>query len=294
MLKISAALATHNEEKNITDCLKSVQGLVDEIVVVDGNSSDKTAEIARSFGAKITQIPNDPMFHNMKQKAFDLATGDWILYLDADERVSGKLGEEIKMVITMDNTRVDEYQKGLKDKDLFLKHQKILELRDGQIGNGTDEYVAFFFPRLNYFLGKYLRFGGAYPDGVIRLFKKGKAYLPCKDIHEQMVVDGKVGWLQNELLHISDPTFGRYMERNSRYINLIADELRRGKVGKNPWQLLNFFFVKPIWWFLLTQIRHKGVLDGLQGIIFSFFSALRFPRAYFRYLRSKGEIKVLP
>lgn len=284
MPKISAALATHNEEKNIAGCLKSIQGFVDEIVIIDGNSSDKTLEIAESFGAKVVQMPNDPMFHNMKQKAFDLVTGDWVLYLDADERVSGKLGEEIKKLVSMDDIGIAEHQKRLKNKDLFLRHQKILELRDGKIGNQTDGYVAFFFPRLNYFLGRYLRFGGVYPDGVIRLFKKGKAYLPRKDVHEQMVVEGKVGWLQNELLHMSDPTFGRYLERNSRYINLIADKLREDKVDKNPWQFFNFFFVKPLWWFLLTQIRHKGVLDGLQGVIFSFFSALRFPRGYWRYL----------
>lgn len=287
MPKISAALATHNEEKNIAACLSSIQGLVDEIVIVDGNSSDKTVEIAKGFGAKVIQIPNDPMFHNMKQKAFGLATGDWVLYLDADERMSGKLGEEIKKITTMTNIQIKEYQQQLKNKDLFLRHQKILEQRDGQIGDETDEYTAFFFPRLNYFLGKFLRFGGVYPDGVIRLFKKGKAYLPCKDIHEQMVVDGKVGWLQNELLHMSDPTFGRYLERNNRYIDLIADKLQGDRVGKNPWQFFSFFFIKPLGWFLLTQVRHKGILDGPQGIIFSFFSALRFPRGYFRYLRSK-------
>lgn len=284
MTKISVALATHNEEKNIADCLRSVEGLADEIVIVDGNSSDKTAEIAKSFGAKVIQIPNDSMFHNMKQRAFDLAEGDWILYLDADERVSIKLREEIKAVTGMDDTQLEQYQQKLKKRDLFLRHQKILEQRDGKIGSHNGEYVAFFFPRLNYFLGKYLRFGGVYPDGVIRLFKKGKAYLPCKDIHEQMVVKGKVGWLQNELLHMSDPTFGRYLEKNSRYINLIAEQMRIDGVGKNPLQFFNFFLLKPLYWFLLTQIRHKGILDGLPGIIFSFFSALRFPRAYWRYL----------
>ncbi len=284
MPKISAALATYNEEKNIAGCLKSVQGLVDEIVIVDGNSSDKTVEIARSFGAKVTQVTNDPMFHNMKQKAFDQAEGDWILYLDADERVSGKLSAEIKLVTGMDDDQIQDYQRNLKGKDLFLRHQKILDRRDGQIGTKDGEYVAFFFPRSNYFLGKYLRFGGVYPDGVIRLFKKDKAYLPCKDVHEQMTVLGKVGWLQYDLLHYSDPTFKRYLERNNRYINLLATELLENNAGKNPRQFINYFFIKPLNWFLLTQIRHKGILDGFQGIIFSLFSALRFPRAYWRYL----------
>src|SRR5581483_1412425 len=103
-----------------------------------------------------------------------------------------------------------EYQKKLPNKKLFQRHQAILEARDGKIGDEEGEYNAFFFPRLNYFLGKYLRHGGVYPDGVIRLFRKGKAYLPCKDVHEQMVVKGKVGWLQNDLYHYDSPTFARY------------------------------------------------------------------------------------
>ena len=287
MKKISAALATYNEEKNIADCLKSIQGIVDEIIIVDGSSTDKTVEIARSFGAKVFKVANDPMFHKMKQQAFNEASGEWILYLDADERVTAKLGEEIKQVVNISDEEIKLYQTKIKNKDLFVRHQHILEERDGTIGDNSKEYVAFFFPRLNYFLGKYLRFGGVYPDGVIRLFKKDQAFLPCKDVHEQMEVLGKVGWLQNDLLHLSDPTFARYLERNSRYINLIARQLKENHIKKGPGSMMNYFLIKPLGWFFITQIRHKGIFDGLPGIIFSFFSALRFPRAYFRYLRSK-------
>ena len=282
--KISVAIATYNEEKNIEGCLGAVLDVADEIIVVDGNSSDKTVEIAKSFGAKITRVPNDPMFHNMKQKSFDLTSGDWILYLDADERVTPELAREIKKIVCMDDFEIEEYQKHLRNKELFLRHQKLLAQRDGELGNDRDEYAAFFFPRLNFFLGKYLRFGGVYPDGVIRLFKKGKAYLPCKDVHEQLVVKGKIGWLQNDLLHLADADFKRYLMRNNRYINLLAEEYKVQSIGKNPLTFITYFLVKPLWWFLLTQIRHKGILDGFQGMAFSFFSALRFPRAYWRYL----------
>lgn len=285
-MKLSVALATFNEELNIGNCLKSVQGIADEIIIVDGTSADQTVKIAKSFGAKVTQIPNDPMFHRMKQKSFDLSSGDWILYLDADEYISLQLAEEIQKVINMKDDEIEDYQTKLKNRELFLRHQGLLEKRDGSIGSKEGEYAAFFFPRLNYFLGKYLRFGGVYPDGVIRLFKKGKAHLPCKDVHEQLAVEGRVGWLQNDLLHMADPSFKRYLSRNNRYINLIASQLKEEKIAKNPLQFLNFSIIKPIHWFLLTQIRHKGILDGFQGIIFSFFSALRFPRAYWRYLKS--------
>lgn len=283
MTKISAAIATYNEEENIGGCLESIRGLVDEIVIVDGTSSDKTVEIAKSYGSKVVVADNPPIFHINKQKAFDLSSGDWILYLDADERVTEKLAQEIKKVTNMSDGEIEDYQLKLKKRQLFLRHQKIVEERDGRVGTDGD-YVAFFFPRLNYFLGRYLKYGGVYPDGVIRLFRKGKAYLPGKSVHEQMVVKGKVGWLENDLLHIDSPTFNRYLQRNSRYIDLIASELNRDKTKKNLLEFINFMGIKPLNWFLVTLIRHKGILDGYQGIIFSFFSALRFPRAYIRYL----------
>lgn len=286
-MKLSVAIATYNEENNIGECLKSVEDIADEIVIVDGASVDKTVEIAKKFNAKVEIRENPPNFHINKQQSFDLSSGDWILYLDADERVSSALAKEIKRVINMSNDETEEYQKSLPNKKLFLRHQKIVDHRDGKVGQDEGTINAFYFPRLNYFLGKYLRYGGVYPDGVIRLFKKDKAYLPCKDVHEQLVVEGRVGWLQNDLLHIDSPNFSRYLERNSRYINLLATELRNNKAKKNLISSLNFFIFKPIYWFLLTQIRHKGILDGYQGVIFSFFSALRFPRAYYRYITQK-------
>lgn len=288
-MKLSVAIATFNEEQNIDACLKSVKKIADEIVIVDGGSTDKTLEIVKTYNAKVIQTDNPPIFHINKQKSFDASTGDWILYLDADELVSTGLASEIKKIIDMTDQQIDDYQQHLTKGKLFTRHQQLIEQRDGQVGSSDGLYVAFFFPRLNYFLGKYLRFGGVYPDGVIRLFKKGKAYLPCKSVHEQMVVDGRVGWLEHDLMHKDSPTFKRYLQRNYRYIKLITAELQAEKLAKNPLSFLDYMIIKPIWWFLLTQIRHKGFLDGWQGVIFSFFSALRFPRAYLLYLRGKTD-----
>jgi len=284
--KLSVVLATKNEEKNIGECLKSVKGIADEIIIFDEESNDKTCEIARKHGAKVFSVKHEAIFHKTKQKALEAATHDWILQLDADEIVSDKLAKEIKKVIKMSDKEIARYQKSFskRKQKLFNKHKRLLDERDGIIGKENKTHEGFFVPRLNFFLGKYLRYGGVYPDGVIRLVKKGKAYFPAKSVHEQIVVKGKVGWLQNDLIHMADPTFKRYLERNSRYIDLIADELKRDKVGKNPIKFIEYYFVKSIWWFFLTQIRHKGILDGFQGIVFSFFSALRFPRAYWRYL----------
>lgn len=283
-VKLSVAIATFNEEENIKDCLESIKDIADEIVIVDGSSIDKTVEIAEKYGAKVVITDNPPIFHINKQKAFDNATGDWILYLDADERVTQKLAEEILKVVRMDQIRLDEYQHKLKKRNLFLRHLKILEQRDGKIGEDKGDYVAFFFPRLNYFLGKFLKYGGVYPDGVIRLFKSKKAYLPAKDVHEQMVVLGRVGWLENDLIHYDSKTFSRYLKRNSRYIDLLADELKKQHLKKSLASFINYMLIKPTSWFLITSFRNKGILDGFQGLIFSFFSALRFPRAYWRYI----------
>ncbi|MEJ2441590.1 MAG: glycosyltransferase family 2 protein [Patescibacteria group bacterium] len=287
--KLSVVLAVFNEEENIGPCLDSIKEIADEIVVVDGGSTDRTREIAESFGARVIETSNPKIFHINKQKALIAAKNEWILQLDADEIVSKSLAEEIEKVIGLDEEEIDKYQKSFprKKRKLFLKHQKLLEERDGTIGLKEGSYAGFFVPRLNYFLGKYLKYGGVYPDGVIRLVKNGKAHFPAKDVHEQIVVEGKVGWLQNDLIHMADPTFKRYLERNSRYINLIADDLKRDKVGKNPLVFIDYYLIKPIFWFFSTQLGHKGILDGIQGIIFSFFSALRFPRAYYRYLTKR-------
>ena len=287
-MRISVVLAVYNEEKNLKDCLNSLDDLAQEIVIVDGGSTDKTLEIAKQFNAKIIETSNPPIFHINKQKAMDAAEGDWVLQLDADERLSDLLRKEIEKVIEMNQEELEKYQNNLPSKNLFLRHQKLLEKRDGYIGTTEGGYAAFFVPRLNYFLGTYLKYGGVYPDGAIRLVKKNKAYFPCKSVHEQMVVDGKVGWLQNPMYHIDSPNFKRYLERNLRYIKLIVRELQRDHVSKDPIQFINYCVVKPLWWFLITLIRHKGILDGFPGIVFSFFSALRFPRAYIMYLLNQN------
>lgn len=285
--KLSVVLATFNEEENIKRCLDSVNNIASEIIIVDGSSSDRTREISKDLGAKVIKTENHPNFHINKRKAIDLAKGDWILQLDADETVSPELAREIIKVMSFNETSAQNYQETLKQKELFLRHKKIVEKRDGAIGDNSKNYSAYFLPRLNFFLGGYLKYGGVYPDGVIRLFKKGYANLPAKDVHEQMVVEGKVGWLQNPLYHMDSPTFSRYLKRNSRYINLIKDELKRNKTPKNIAKSIEYLLIKPLHWFFLTAIRHKGILDGLRGIIFSFFSALRFPRAYIRYIQNK-------
>jgi len=287
MKKLSVVLAVFNEEKNLEACLASVKDIAEEIVIVDGTSTDNTVAIAKKFNSRILVTDNPPIFHINKQKAIDMAKNEWILQLDADERVSPQLAKEIIKIIDMNDEEIENYENSLSKRKLFLRHQEILEKRDGAIGTKTGSYAAFFIPRLNYFLGKYMRYGGVYPDGVIRLIRKGKAYLPAKDVHEQMVVEGRVGWLENDLYHIDSPTFARYLARNKRYVDLLASELQKNKENKTLAAPAQYLVIKPTSWFLLTYLRHKGFKDGWPGFVFSFFSALRFPKAYIHSLSNK-------
>ncbi len=249
MAKISVVLATYNEEKNLPACLDSVKNFADEIVIVDGTSSDNTVEIAKRYKARVKIVENLQNFHINKQKAIDMAACDWILQLDADERVSPELQSEIKS-----------------------------KINDAKL-NG------YWLPRKNWFLGRFLMKGGQYPDYTLRLYRNGKGRLPQKDVHEQAVVEGELGYLKNPLIHMADPEFGRYFKRWQRYTAFAAKQLKdAGIKWYNPIIAVKHLFILPTWWFLLTYGRHKGFMDGWQGFVFSAFSALRFPVSYIKYL----------
>ena len=253
---ISVAIATYNEEKNIIKCLEAVHNWVDEIVIADGASQDKTVELASKYkNVKIISTTNKPMFHINKNIAIENCKSDWILQLDADEIVTPELKQEIISFLEIDPKLIKE--------------------------NG------FWIKRKNYFLGSFLRKGGQYPDPTIRFYKRGKGILPCKDVHEQAKIDGKVGFLKNDLEHYADTSFSLYLLRHNRYTTLLAKELQEKNIKLNLINFINFYFYKPIWWFLKTFFRHKGFYDGFPGFVFSFFSGLRFPIAYTKYWELK-------
>ena len=265
MVKLSLVLAVYNEEKNIKDCLLSAKGLADEIIVVDGSSRDKTAVIARKMATKIYVVPNQKMFHKNKQLALEKATGDWILQLDADERISPELKKEILKVIN---------------------HPLKMRGRQPSV-NG------YYIPRKNYFLTRFLTKGGQYPDYVIRLVKKGKAYFPCKSVHEQIKVQGGVGYLKNDLIHLANPTFSHYITNVNRYTTLTAKKLMLENISLNFINHCKYLFFLPLKTFLLIYFRHKGFKDGFPGFIFALFSGLHFHLAYIKYWQmKKGNEKI--
>ncbi|MBU1117458.1 glycosyltransferase family 2 protein [Patescibacteria group bacterium] len=243
--KLSVAIATYNEQENIKRCLDAVANWVDEIVIVDGQSTDDTVKIAKKFkNVKIISTSNKPMFHLNKQMAIDACTGEWILQLDADEVLSPELKSEILKTIS------------------------------------DTKYNAFWIKRKNFFLGRFLKKGGVYPDPTIRLYRNGFAKLPCKDVHEQAEVRGPTSTLNSDLLHYADPNFNRYLMRNSRYTTLLAQELKDKKIKINCLNFIKYFLIMPIYWFLLTYFRHRGYVDAFPGFVFSWYSSLRFPIAY--------------
>ncbi len=255
-IKLSVCLAVHNEGKTIHIPLNSIIDIADEVVVVDGSSTDRTVEVARSFGKKVRVIETDnpPMFHINKQKAIEAARGDWILQLDADEEVSKELKEKIKEII---------------------------------FNGKNSEFVAFNLPRKNFFLTRFLKKGGQYPDYTIRLYRRGKVYFPCETVHENVKLvnkEDKIGFLKSPLYHYADPSFSRYLMRWDRYTSLDTDLIL--KEGKKI-SFFNYFVVKPLLNFFSIYVRHKGFYDGFAGFVFALFSSIRFWAVYIKYRTKK-------
>ena len=250
---ISAAIATFNEENNIIDCIQSLKKITTDIVVVDGQSTDKTQDLAKNAGANVIIVPNNPMFHKNKNLAIKNCKEDWILLMDADERVSSELATEIKHII---DTKPKE--------------------------NG------FWINRSNWFLGGFLKKGGAYPDPVIRLFKNGKGILPEVSVHEQVSIKGEVGHLKNNLIHLADPNFERYLIRANRYTDLTSEYFHKKHTGKGISNVVFYLIIKPILTFLNIYIRHKGFQDGFRGFVWALFSGSHYFYAYSEYFSEKN------
>lgn len=253
-MRLSIVIATYNEEKNIVRCLESIKDIAEEIILVDGSSSDKTVELAKKYTSKIFVVKNEPLFHKNKQFGLDKAEGEWILQLDADEVVSQS-----------------------------LKHEITKTLKQDQGFNG------YYLPRKNYFLGKWMKKGGLYPDYLIRLVRKGKAFFPCESVHEQIKVIGPVGWLKNPLYHYPYPSVSDYLVKAGRYTTLTAEELARKNTRINLKNTFKYFFFIPLKTFFNIYLKHRGFEDGLAGFVWAFFSSSHFLFAYIKLIEKSGR-----
>src|SRR3989344_5554274 len=284
-MKLSLCIAIFNEEKNLHYPLDSAIDLVDEVIVIDGGSTDKTVEIAKSYGKKVKVIDSDNpvMFHKNKQKAIEAAKGEWILQLDADEELTPELKEEIKTVTGPDSP---SFPSG-------FASQKVGSTPPGSLKSRHPSPVAYWLPRKNWFLTGFLMKGGQYPDYTIRLYRNGYVRFPCKDVHENVeIIENlnienslknencklKIGFLKNPLLHYADPNFSRYLLRWDRYTTAEVERMS----NDTKLNFFNYIFWKPKITFFMMYFRHKGFLDGFPGFVFALFSSIRFLVIYIK------------
>ena len=148
-------------------------------------------------------------------------------------------------------------------------------------------YACYYIPRRNYLFVQWMKWGGMYPDCVIRLVKKGKATFPCKSVHEQITVDGEVGTLTNDLIHRSYPTFAEYLRKANTYTSLTAQEYRKQNVTISASSFCRYLVWIPMRTFCSLFIRNRGFMDGFPGFVWALFSGLHHAIAYIKYWEKK-------
>ena len=236
---ISVCLITLNEESNLPRTLESVMPLVrhgkGEVIVVDSGSADRTLEIARASGAKIFSEPWKG-FALQKNSAMEKATGDWVLQLDADEALEPELAKEIEVAI-----------------------------------EGNRREIGFWIPRKNYFLGRWIRHGGFYPDPKLRLIRKGAGKFEEYGAHPTIKIAGPTGRLKHALIHNAYPTLRGYIEHMNSYSSSGAElAVARGHRG---FSFLNIV-VRAKLTFIYNYILRLGFLDGREGFLLHAYHAV--------------------
>jgi len=231
-LSLSVVIITLNEEANLARTLASV-AWADEVVVLDSGSTDRTREVAESRGAKFFVEPWRG-FAAQKNSALQKASSEWILSLDADEEVEPALAEEIQ-----DALRVDP------------------------------SVAGFWIPRKNFFLGRWMKHGGYYPDRKLRLFRRGAGKFEDRLVHEDIQLDGPSAQLQNHLLHYAYPTLDSYIEHMNRYSTLGAQMAARRPRG---FSLIDIV-LRPKLTFLYNYVLRGGFLDGREGLLLHAYHA---------------------
>lgn len=257
-MQLSVVIITYNEEANLGRTLDSVAPLVrdgqGEIIVVDSGSSDRTVEIARQHGAKVFVEPWKG-FAAQKNSAIEKASGDWILSLDADEEVEPILTEEIheNPAFRLSPPRTASGERLLTTKPGALKGKA----------------VAFWIPRKNLFLGRWMKHGGFWPDPKLRLFLRGAAEFEKRAVHEDARTSGRTDAIQaGALIHHSYPTLTDYIEHMNRYSSLGAE-----MAGPRAFSLINIV-LRPLVTFIYNYFFRLGFLDGREGLLLHLYHAV--------------------
>ncbi|WP_345251982.1 glycosyltransferase family 2 protein [Pigmentiphaga soli] len=229
---MSVIVITRNEAANIAECLASA-AFADEWIVVDSGSADDTVALAQAHGARVVQTADWPGFGPQKQRALELATGDWVLSIDADERVTPELAAEIRAALA--DPAADAYE----------------------------------MPRLSSYCGRFMRHGGWWPDRVLRLFRRGRARFSDHAVHERVIADGAVRRLRQPLIHYSYRDLESVLDKVNRYSTAGAQTLAaRGRRGG-----LGAAIGHGLWAFLRTYLLRRGFLDGRHGFMLAVSNA---------------------
>jgi len=231
MAGLSCILIVRNEAARIERCLRSIS-FADEIVVLDTGSTDATPELARRHTHRVYSSAWKG-YGGTKQEALGMTTGEWILWIDADEVVPADLAGEIRGIV-----------------------------------DGETEYSGFHLARKAYFLRRWIRHGGWYPGHVIRLFRRDCGRFSPDRVHEGVKLSGKAGFLKHPLEHHTDDTIRHYFEKFNRYTSLAAEDLA-GR-GKRP--AVYHVLLRPVFMFLRMYVIRLGFLDGMEGFLLALFS----------------------
>jgi len=234
-VKLSSIIIARDEEKNIKRCIESQQNVIDEIVIlIDSRTKDKTLQIASEYPTVKCEIVEWKGFGHTKNYALTKTKNDWVLWIDADEEITKELADEL------------------------------LEFK-----NSNPAYNSYFIPRRAYFLGKWIKHCGWYPDYVLRLFNKNFAHFNNKAVHENLIVNGKSGYFKYPLNHYTDPSIEHYLNKLNIYTSLAAEEI----ISNNKKVTLIDILIRPVFLFFKMYILKLGFLDGLHGLILSMFSS---------------------
>jgi (heptosyl)LPS beta-1,4-glucosyltransferase len=246
LVKLSVVVITKNEEKQIRACLRSVASLADELVVVDSLSTDATKEIARQMGATVFEEPF-VSFARQRNRALDLAQGEWIFFVDADERATPELIQEIHAIV-----------------------------------EGQNEAVGYWVPRRTFIFGHLVSHAGWSPDYQLRFFQRTKGhYREDRPVHELVVLQGSEDHLKNPLVHYNYAKPGQFLTKQRIYGRLEAERLQRSGVRPKPWN----FVLQPWREFRRRYITLEGYRDGWLGLLLSLLLAWYTFTTYARLLR---------
>ncbi|MBI4688781.1 MAG: glycosyltransferase family 2 protein [Nitrospirae bacterium] len=243
MIPVSVVIITKDEEKNIEDALISVKDF-DEVVIVDSFSTDKTIDICKKYTGKVFQKEWQG-YAKQKQMAIDIASGQWVLILDADERLTPELKTEIGDVI-----------------------------KGGHSG--------FYISRKNFFLGRWIKHGGWWPDYTLRLFRKNEGHIEEREVHERVVVNGSIAYLKSPLEHYTYNSLSDFLRKTDVYSSLSAKELQKKGITAGTLDLI----FRPLVTFLKMFFLRFGFMDGTYGLIlamfYSYYTFLKYAKAKFK------------